>query len=838
MSDLKTIQPLSSTDTSYSLRDFLEKFSLPQLVKVHEGHYDEHQLTTVSSDAVYNLLSLESIETVLVEDADGEESRIPLDYLCAVERVAEEKFQQQLGIQELLRESHPAVKFVRVIQNDPNFETLLKTGDKLKIVLKKKKSSDNFLPFKKVSDKTKHLWKVPASCEAKFQALWDGEELSLSKFVKKIKLPAYVRFVDNSTEESTTEEEVKARQEKSLERRHSRPLPTGVVKLKGTLVDSFVTATTETNGVTSTFSFPKTLPISVVPVKMEALKSSLDDSDSTWKEIDEDYEDMSGFQIKASNSPHLKTPFHGDSEGSGKTMTIAELESSRQTVRCGNTYSPPPIGKVTRSKSMMEQKKGRDLLQRTVSSLELRTQPIESEEHVYEELNLRSLTADRLKSSSMPRMQRRRSDSSKDQVSEQNLNNLMQAHTLENESFHGVVETVSLQIRRTSPICNKPSARLNTFGRKEKTAESESIACNVSAPDSILENQSYSTNQLPHTSKSLSTNASFYGSEEVNLETSHALSANSLLASQSGRSSGDALPPLPTLQERCTKEGPPPLSYNRSVGEEAESKGRRGLTGDEMQVLPNTFPRKSALSDPPQRSDNTNQQTKQQSSSRSGLIRNVPTDKREAPKSRTEEDPPPPIPPRNRETQDVFCPEVTRPPKAISSGDNAKERQPVPSPRGKSRSFHGQVKGERPVVSSPHENAPSSFASCVLSASSQDESLSLASSEQGSKTTRDVTPSPEPKTKPTSQDTPQATNAESPETTFNIPQDLSTLRLPEVLQCLQALNMQHFETIFEDRQVDGSMLVCLDEEALQSFGMDRFYRLKLLRFIAGWRPCL
>lgn len=79
---------------------------------------------------------------------------------------------------------------------------------------------------------------------------------------------------------------------------------------------------------------------------------------------------------------------------------------------------------------------------------------------------------------------------------------------------------------------------------------------------------------------------------------------------------------------------------------------------------------------------------------------------------------------------------------------------------------------------------------------------------------------------------------DDPNSNFAIPQDLSTLSVTDVLKCLNALNMKKFEDIFSERQVDGNMLVCLDEEALESIGMDRFHRLKLLKFIAGWRPQL
>ena len=837
------MQSISAMDISYLLRDFLEKFNLPQLVKIQEGHYDEYQSTTVGSDAVYNLLSIESIETVLLEGADGEESRIPLEYPCTVERVAEERFQQQqLGIQDLLHENYSAVKFVRVIQSDPNFETLMKTGDKLKIEMRKKKSRDNFLPFKNVNDKGKTLWKVPASCEAKFQPLWDGEELSLSKFVKKNKLPVYVRFIDKSTEDSNVEGEAK-KKEKRIERTHSRPLPDGVVKLKGILVDSFVTATTEVNGVISAFSFPKTLPISVVPVKTEALKckSPLCKLDSTTKEVAEDYEDMSGFQVKTWKPPLPKTAVRGNIESSDKTMTLAELEMGGQRVRSGNTYSPPPSVKVTRSKIMMDQRKGSDLLQRTVSNLELRTNPIESEENLYDDLNFSSLSTDKLKSTSLPRMQRRRSDSSADQVSTQNLNNLLhaQAQNPEDESFHGKVETVSLQIRRTSLTSNKSCTRMNTFGRKGRTAENESAPSDVNPCNAILESQSYSTNELPKASMPLATSAPFYSSEEIDLAKPYALNPSILLESQVRRSSGDALPTLPTLQESCSEEGPQLSNRHLSLGDKAESKGRSSPIGGKEQVLPIKPCRKGTLPETPRRSDNDTN-LKQKSTLDSGISKKMSTNESDATNRGTEEDPPP-LPLRNNQTEGSLRPVV--PPKVISSGDNAvsfKERQPVPSPRGKSRSFHGQEQGERMVVCSSGGNAQRRKPRSSSTSSQEERKLPLRS-KQGGRTTPGITdniPLFGLQTKPIPPEELQSAHAETSETRFSIPQDLNTLRVPEVLQCLQALNMQQFEEIFKDRQVDGSMLVCLDEEALQSFGMDRFHRLKLLRVIAGWRPQL
>ena len=805
MTEFQTVRSLSPSDISYSLRDFLDKFTLPQLVRVQEGYYDEFQQTTVGSDGVYNLLDLQSVETVLLEDADGVECRIPLDYPCTVERAAEERFQQQLNIQDLLRENQPAVKFVRVVQSDPNFETLIKAGEKLKIDLRKKKTRDNFLSFKKVSDKGKTLWKVPANCEVKFQGLWDGEELSLCKFVKKNKLPAFVSLIHNSLEESGEEEP------KGKERRIERTLPTGVVKLKGILVDSCVTATTEAHGVTSTFSFPESLPINVVPVKMGVPGSPNIEPNSAAKVISEaEYEDMSGFQTKMLKSPHPKTP-HFQGEGSSKSMTIEELELGGQRIRRGNTYSPPPSFKVTRSKSMMEQRKGNDLLQRAVSNLELRTKAIiASEENIYEDLNF-SLSKNR----SLPQMERRRSDSSKDQVSAQqkaNLNEL--AQSMENESFDRKVETVSLQIRKTSLASHQPSNTMKTFGRREKTAETEIVPGDVQSPDAILESQSKRANQLLLPNK-----------------VSHALQGSHVR-----RSSEDALPPLPVVPESCAEEKPQPPYRHLPLGDNAESKGRRRLNCDELKGLPKGATIKRAFPEIQESDKGKNRKSHEQSSLARDFEKKLVANEGESRKSRTSQDEtPPPVPSRHKQTGQTLRPDV--PLKAVSSADKAienKDRQPITSTKEKSYSLHGKEQGEDAEVFNPDEKPSASVSRPVLSGSSHALN-SHKINEERNKITGEK-PIPKTRKKPNLSDGPQKNNLKTEGIALDIPEDLSTLRVAEVLQCLTALNMQQFEKIFKEQQVDGSMLVYLDDEALQSFGMDRFHRLKLLRFIAGWRP--
>ena len=71
---------------------------------------------------------------------------------------------------------------------------------------------------------------------------------------------------------------------------------------------------------------------------------------------------------------------------------------------------------------------------------------------------------------------------------------------------------------------------------------------------------------------------------------------------------------------------------------------------------------------------------------------------------------------------------------------------------------------------------------------------------------------------------------------FKIPTDLSSLDTKGVCLCLKILNLRHLVETFEENQINGSLLVSLDDEDLNDLIVKRFERKKLMRFIEGWRP--
>jgi hypothetical protein len=68
------------------------------------------------------------------------------------------------------------------------------------------------------------------------------------------------------------------------------------------------------------------------------------------------------------------------------------------------------------------------------------------------------------------------------------------------------------------------------------------------------------------------------------------------------------------------------------------------------------------------------------------------------------------------------------------------------------------------------------------------------------------------------------------------PQDLLGLGVADVSRLLGHLNLSDYVQTFENELIDGTMLVSLNQESLESLGVKAFHCKKLLDFIGGWRP--
>ena len=69
-----------------------------------------------------------------------------------------------------------------------------------------------------------------------------------------------------------------------------------------------------------------------------------------------------------------------------------------------------------------------------------------------------------------------------------------------------------------------------------------------------------------------------------------------------------------------------------------------------------------------------------------------------------------------------------------------------------------------------------------------------------------------------------------------IPTDLTSLSVQGVGRVLASLNMACYISTFQQEQIDGEMLMELDETGLQSLNVSPFHVVKLIKVISGWRP--
>jgi hypothetical protein len=69
-----------------------------------------------------------------------------------------------------------------------------------------------------------------------------------------------------------------------------------------------------------------------------------------------------------------------------------------------------------------------------------------------------------------------------------------------------------------------------------------------------------------------------------------------------------------------------------------------------------------------------------------------------------------------------------------------------------------------------------------------------------------------------------------------IPTELSSLTVEGVGRLLTSLNMACYADNFQEEQIDGEILMELDETALKSLDLKPFHVRKLIKVIAGWRP--
>lgn len=238
------------SDIEYRLCDFVDRFQLPQIVKVTEGYYGPTEDSCIGADQILTIHSVKTTGKILARDRKKRELNIPLNCSQKVE-LRPEDFR---GIYETVEEiSSIPTRFVRVTQGffgmDDN-SVCLNPGDKLEMI------NIEFDPVGKeycilFHNEERIPFRLPFSASAGFQALVDGREYYLKEVVSSSpKLPLYFQFTSPPSITKCSSE-------------HVFNTGLGVLSLEKVYQDATVICTTKEGNERTVVSCPKHLPVTI-----------------------------------------------------------------------------------------------------------------------------------------------------------------------------------------------------------------------------------------------------------------------------------------------------------------------------------------------------------------------------------------------------------------------------------------------------------------------------------------------------------------------------------------------------------------------------------------------
>ena len=235
------------SDVEYRLSEFVDRFTLPQLVKVQEGFYGPDEDSCIGAEQILTLHAIKTTEKVLTRDRKSKEIHVPLNCSQKVE------LRPQLfrGVYETV-EDLVQFKFVRVTQGFYSLEderSSISPGDKLEYIRVEKGLGDKE-DYALFQNQDRTPIRLPVSARAGFQPLIDGREYYL-KELSAMKLPIFFQFV----------EPPQPANHYRAENVFNSSL--GVLKMEKAYQDSSVICTTKEGQMRTVVTCPKTLPITV-----------------------------------------------------------------------------------------------------------------------------------------------------------------------------------------------------------------------------------------------------------------------------------------------------------------------------------------------------------------------------------------------------------------------------------------------------------------------------------------------------------------------------------------------------------------------------------------------
>ena len=185
-------------EQSYPIKEFLQKFSLPQIVQVDNGYYGATDDNTLSQGQIILLHQVVRVDKVKVSVPLEEDLirtiYVPLDCRELVEILPKGGRGRYSHMKELLRDS-PG--FVRAIHNTPWLG--LKPGDILKVREVARDGRQNYVVFEFLDRDQDIQVRIPLDYEIAFEALAARQPFSLKDAVEMFQLPVWVRFMKSGS---------------------------------------------------------------------------------------------------------------------------------------------------------------------------------------------------------------------------------------------------------------------------------------------------------------------------------------------------------------------------------------------------------------------------------------------------------------------------------------------------------------------------------------------------------------------------------------------------------------------------------------------------------------
>ena len=188
MNIAKSIACLSWSDATYSLVEFLEKFGVPNLVCIKEGHYGINDACTFENDQVLMLHALRRKYNVMGEDVIGRPIaiplqcknkllRCPLSIYCKCDTI----YVSQIAC------VYPDIKYFRVLENHWDNGIKYLQPDSI-LEIETIDSRNSTVKFKDINKA------LPFECNILFEPLLDSCEYTLESVVGLSGVPAKVKI--------------------------------------------------------------------------------------------------------------------------------------------------------------------------------------------------------------------------------------------------------------------------------------------------------------------------------------------------------------------------------------------------------------------------------------------------------------------------------------------------------------------------------------------------------------------------------------------------------------------------------------------------------------------